>query len=185
MTSLRTTEVQGFYNFLARFILKRKFLSVLLIIGLAVIVSAQEGSRRERSTSRSSARTTVTISGTLVVANGMPALKSGDDTYLIGGVSRLVGFVDGLKEGAQVTVEGTVMTIPGRNSLKYLQGSKLTLGGNSYDLSPSFGMGMMMGMWNFNPNGQLSLPNLPRAPMMNQLPQTPRAPGTPQRFPRR
>ena len=118
----------------------------------------------------------------MVVANGMPALKSGDDTYLIGGVSRLIGFVDGLKEGAQVTIEGTVMTIPGRNSLKYLRGSKLTLGGKSYDLPSLSGMGM--GMW-FNPNGQFNLPNLPRAPMRNQMPQAPRAPSMPQRSPRR
>ena len=157
----------------------RKTLFVFLIIGLAAMVSAQDGSRRERapaerSFSRSSTRETVTISGTMVVANGMPALKSGDDTYLIGGVSRLIGFIDGLKEGAQVAIEGTVLTIPGRNSVKYLQGSKLTLGGKSYDLSPSLGTGMM-GMW-FNPNGQFSLPNLPRAPMMNRMPNTPRAP---------
>ena len=166
------------------------------------MVSAQDGSRRERaprerspierSTSRSQARETVTISGTMVVANGMPALKSGDDTYLVGGVSRLIGFIDGLKEGAQVIVEGTIIAVPGRNSLKYLRGAKLTLGGKSYDLSSSSGMGMMMGMgmW-YNPNGQFglpNLPNLPRAPMMNRMPgmpRTPQAPSTPQRFPRR
>ena len=173
--------------------MKRKIILVLLFVGLAAMVSAQDGSRRERapterSTSRSSARETVTISGTMVVANGMPALKSGDDTYLIGGISSLIGFVDGLKEGAQVTVEGSVVTFPGRNTLKYLRGSKLTLNGKSYDLSSSSGVDMMMGMWNFTPNGQLSLPNLPRAPMMNQAPNTPgvpQAPGTPQRSPRR
>ena len=153
------------------------------------MVSAQEGSRRERSpversTSRSRASETVTISGTMVVANGMPALKSGEETYLIGGVSRLAGFIDGFKEGAQVTIEGTVMTIPGRDSLKYLQGSKLTLAGKSYDLSPSPGMGM--GMWNFTPNGRFGLPNTPRGPMMNQMPRPAprnqmwnRAPNTP------
>ena len=185
---------RGLTFFQARFALKQKILFLLFIAGLAAMVSAQDGSRRERaqaerSTSRSRASETVTISGTMVVANGMPALKSGDDTYLVGGVSRLIGFVDGLKEGAQVTVEGTVTAIPGRNSLKYLRGSKLTLGGKSYDLLSSSGMGLgMMGMWNYAPNGQFSLPNLPRAPMMNRTPQTPRAPqapSTPQRFPRR
>jgi len=153
------------------------------MIALAVMVSAQDGSRRGRSTTegpsgRSSARETVTVSGTMVVANGMPALKSGEDTYLVIGISNLIGFVDGLKEGAQVTVEGTVMAVPRNNDLKYLQASKLTLGGKSYDLaSPlTLGMGMMMGMLNNLPNGQLNFPNLPRAPMMNQLPQAPRTP---------
>ena len=152
--------------------MKRKILFVLFIIALAAMVSAQDGSRRgrvptERSTGRSQARATVTITGTMVVANGMPALKSGDDTYLIGGISSLIGFVDGLKEGAQVTVEGSVFAYSGRISFKYLQASKLTLGGKSYDLSPSFG-GMRP-----NPNGPFMPPIFPRPP---QLPQAPGGP---------
>ena len=160
-------KTSGFTFLLTRFVLKLKVLFIFLAIGLAAMVSAQDGNRRERapaerSTSRSRTPVTVTVSGTMVVANGMPALRSGDDTYLIGGVSRLIGFIDGLKEGAQVTVEGTVITIPGRNNLKYLQGSKLTLGGKSYDLSSS-GMGMMPGI----------RPPAPGFPLRNQTPRTP------------
>ena len=167
--------------------MKRKIFFIALIIGLAAIVSAQEGSRRERSTGRSSANQTVTMSGVLVVANGMPALKSGDDTYLIGGISRLIGFVDGLKEGAQVTVEGRVVSFSRNNTLKYLQASKLTLGGKSYDLSSSLGMLEMMGMgmMNFNPNRQFSLPNLPNAPSAPRGPMRNQVPQAPQRFNRR
>jgi len=65
----------------------------------------------------------------------MPALKSGDDTYLLGGISRLGGFIDGLKEGAQVTVEGAAITIRGDSKLKVLRPSKLTLNNKSYDLA--------------------------------------------------
>jgi len=78
---------------------------------------------------------TVTVSGSLVVAHGMPALKSGDVTYLLGGVNRLVGFIDGLKEGAQVTVEGSAITSRNDSKLKVLRLSTLTLNGKSYDMA--------------------------------------------------
>ena len=153
----------------------------MFALGLVAMLSAQDGNRRERFPGRPQAPETVTLSGVMTVANGMPALESGNDTYLVGGISRLIGFVDGLKEGAQVTVEGSVMTIPGRNSLKYLRASKLTLGGKSYDLASPLGMGMdMMGMWNFGFNRNTpNLPNAPRppsppgGPMRNQGPQAP------------
>ena len=150
------------------------------------MLSAQDGSRRgqapmDRSFGRMSVGETVTLSGTMVVANGMPALKSGEDTYLLGGIGGLVGFVDGLKEGAQVTVEGTVIegetvTFSGRTSNKILQASKLTLNGKSYDLaSPPTGMGLMLGL-NFIPNGELSPPDLSSVPRLDQLPNLPGAP---------
>jgi len=152
---------------------KRKILLILFFIGLVAMLSAQEGNRRERTPGRTSARETVTVSGILVVANGMPAIKSGDDTYLISGMSRLIGFVDGLREGAYVTIEGTAAALPGRNNTKYLIGSKLTVGVKSYDLSPSTGMmGMgMMWMRNFNPGEPPSLPDAPGTPIRPRTPQ--------------
>ena len=79
---------------------------------------------------------TVTISGSLVVAHGRPAVKSGDTTYFVRGINRLAGFVDGLKEGAQVTIEGLSVTSPRDNSLKFLRPVKLTLNGKTYDMAP-------------------------------------------------
>lgn len=99
---------------------------------------------REKNPGRPPHGETVSLTGSLVVANGMPALQSGDATYLLGGISRLVGFVDGLKEGAQVTIEGTAMTIRGDSKLKILKTSKMTLNGKSYDLA-------VRSMENFNP----------------------------------
>ena len=77
----------------------------------------------------------VTVSGSLVVAHGLPALKSGDVTYLLGGISRLVGFIDGLKEGAQVAVEGLALASPKDTTLKFLRASRLTLDNKTYDLA--------------------------------------------------
>jgi len=77
----------------------------------------------------------VTVSGNLIVAHGLPALKSGDVTYIVGGISRLSGFVDGLKEGAQVTIEGKAITSPRDANLKFLRPSNLTLSGKTYDMT--------------------------------------------------
>ena len=106
-----------------------------MILGLAAMVHAQVwGPGRSRRSTPAPA--TVTVSGTMVVANGMPALKSGDTTYFVGGLSRLIGFIDGLKEGAQVTIEGVVMTSPNDKNIKFLRPSKLTINGRTYDFAP-------------------------------------------------
>jgi hypothetical protein len=106
-----------------------------MILGLAAMVQAQVWGpgRSRRSTP---APVTVTISGTMVVANGMPALKSGDVTYYISGISRLIGFIDGLKEGAQVTFEGVATASPNNQNIKFLRATKLTINGKVYELSP-------------------------------------------------
>jgi len=80
---------------------------------------------------------TVAASGTMVVAQGRPALKSGDIIYYVSGISQLIGFIDGFKEGAQVTIEGTALTSPNDKNMKFLRASKLTINGKDYDLAPS------------------------------------------------
>lgn len=122
--------------------MKRKTFLILFIFGLAVIVSAQGWGGRQPLVSE-----TVTVTGTMVVSNGIPALKSGEVTYYIGGINRLIGFVDGLKEGAQVTVEGSSIATPSNNNFKFLTPSKLTFNGKTYEFNfprQSFGPGGMM-----------------------------------------
>ena len=77
----------------------------------------------------------VTISGNLIVAHGRPALKSGDVTYIVGGLNRLTGFVDGLKEGAQVTIEGAAFSRLKEDKTKFLRPAKLTLNGKTYEMN--------------------------------------------------
>jgi hypothetical protein len=74
------------------------------------------------------------VSGTLVVDKGSIALKSADATYRVPQVGRLVGFVEGLKEGAAVTIAGYVFG-------DHLAAQTLTLGSKSYDLAPDFAKG--------------------------------------------
>lgn len=71
----------------------------------------------------------VTVEGTLQLQNGAIALASGDTTYLVPRLFRYVGFIDGLKEGAAVSVQGYV---GGYNTL---MPTAMTVNGKTYDLS--------------------------------------------------
>ena len=146
-----------------------------MVTGLAAVIFAQTREQRPGRAPepmRTPAAETVTLSGSLVVAYGSPALKSGDEIYLLGGLSRLTGFIDGLKEGAQVTIEGRAFTGRREESLKFLRPLKLTLAGKTYDLSPPEWKTAPVapGMRSHNPqmpNGsfrQFGVPNGPQGP---------------------
>ena len=117
--------------------MKRTILLVLLVFGLAAMTWAQGWGRgwNYPDNPPRPAVETVTVSGSLIVSRGMPALTSGDVTYLIMGTGRLVGFIDGFKEGAQVSIEGSAIANPQDSKLKFLRPVKMTLGGKTYDLS--------------------------------------------------
>jgi hypothetical protein len=75
----------------------------------------------------------VSVKGTLQLRNGMIAVVDGNTSYFIPRLERYIGFIDGLKEGAKVSVEGYA-------SRNYLQPSKITINGKSYDFqSPDYG----------------------------------------------
>jgi hypothetical protein len=76
----------------------------------------------------------VTVSGNLTIAQGMIAVVSGDTTWLVRGLDRYVGFIDGLKEGAQVTLEGYAMPSPRNDKIKSLHVQKMSLNGKDYEL---------------------------------------------------
>jgi hypothetical protein len=85
---------------------------------------------------------TLTVSGTLELINGNIGLKEGDAAYYVFGLDRLIGFVDGLKEGAAVTLEGRAFPAPRQPNFKVLVVSKLSFNGKDYEgLAPFFGNG--------------------------------------------
>lgn len=86
-------------------------------------------------------QTPVKIEGKLTLVNGMIAVVDKDKTYYVGGVNRLVGFVDGLKENASVKLEGYAAPIPAAPEYLFLQVTKLTFNGKDYDLSQFSGRG--------------------------------------------
>jgi hypothetical protein len=81
--------------------------------------------------------------GTLGLQNGVIVLTSGDTVYAVPALSRYVGFIEGLKEGARVSIEG----YSGAYNLIYP--SRITLNGKTYDLAPNppgaLGYGMAPG----------------------------------------
>jgi hypothetical protein len=77
----------------------------------------------------------VSVSGNLTIAQGMIAVTSNNITYLARGLNRYTGFIDGLKEGAAVTLEGYALPSPQNNKVKFLQVQKMTLNGKEYDLA--------------------------------------------------
>ena len=88
---------------------------------------------------------TETLRGNLALIDGQIALQNGETVYYLPRLGRLVGFVDGLKEGAAVTVEGYSYdaaqwgngwfygTVPATANRKVFLIQKLTLNGRMYD----------------------------------------------------
>jgi len=114
---------------------------------------------------------TVTVSGELTVAYGWPALKSDDTTYIVSGLNRLIGFVDGFKEGAQVTIEGSAIAVFRDEKVKFLRPSKLIFNGNTYDMASPFSLP------DLNRTPPVPRYQNPPAPRGNQAPPPPPAPG--------
>ena len=122
---------------------------IVLLVGLAAAsaLSAQAfGPRANMAPGTPFAQTqnleTVKVEGKLALINGMIAVKDKDKTYYVGGLQRLVGFIDGLKENAAVKLEGYAIAVAGAPEYLHLRATKLTFGGKDYDLSQSFGGGM-------------------------------------------
>ena len=88
---------------------------------------------------------TVKVEGKLALVNGMIAVKEKDKTYYVGGLNRLIGFIDGLKENATVKIEGYTIPVAAAPEYAHLRATKLTFNGKDYDLSNTFGRGQMGG----------------------------------------
>ena len=77
----------------------------------------------------------IAVEGTLQLQNGQIAINSGTAVYFVPSISRLIGFIDGLREGARVSVEGYVYG-------NTIHTTKLTIAGRSYDFpDPVTGQG--------------------------------------------
>jgi len=83
-------------------------------------------SQNERSSER--VEEVVTVQGTLQLQNGMVAVASGDTVYAVPRLTRYIGFINGLTEGTNVTVEGTRV----RNRI---QPAKVTIADRTYEFN--------------------------------------------------
>ena len=69
----------------------------------------------------------ITIEGTLQLQNDQIVVSTGNAVYFVPELGRYVGSIDGLREGARVSIAGYA-------SGNYLQPVQMTLNGKSYDL---------------------------------------------------
>lgn len=133
-----------------------KRIAIVCIVAVTAIgaVSAQAFAGRPMAAPAMAATAeAVTIEGKLSLVQGRPAVVVKDKTYFVRIPQYLYGFIDGLKEGAQVKLEGYEAEIPFAPSSFFFAVEKLTIGGKSYDLSqvggraigPMGGMGGSMG----------------------------------------
>jgi len=131
---------------------KLLFVAVLaLVAGAAVFAQVgpgMMGTRRMMNTAAQSAdqtiAKTVTVEGKLALINGTIGIKSGTKTYYLPNLGRLAGFIDGVKEGSSVKVEGYEYPLAGAPEYSTVMVTKLTVGGKDYDLSQA-SCGNMMG----------------------------------------
>ena len=107
-----------------------KKLGLVLVITCLVIgtVFAQNQEKERRSPPQS-----ITVEGTLQLQNGMIAIKSGETVYYVPMLQRYVGFIEALKEGNTISVEGYAFK-------NFLRPTKVALGGKTYDF-PNAGPG--------------------------------------------
>jgi hypothetical protein len=123
--------------------MKRCFLPIIAFLFIAGFAFAQSGPQNQgqfppgpNSGPRQPPQT-VTLKGPLSFVNGQIAVKSAGTTYYVRGLNRLFGFVDGLREGAEVTLEGYATDIPIAPEYKHFLVDKLTFNGKEYaDLLP-------------------------------------------------
>jgi hypothetical protein len=77
------------------------------------------------------------VTGAMTISNGIAAIKSDGITYLFPGLLRYAGFIEGLKEGAAVTVEGIARVNHRDAKSMIILTNKLTIGSKEYDLGMS------------------------------------------------
>jgi hypothetical protein len=114
-----------------------KKIGLLLVITLMVIGSVIAQNQEARKPPEP-----ITVQGTLQLKNGFIAVASGETVYYVGMLNRYIGFIEGLKEGNTITIEGYAFK-------NFLHPVKATISGKTYDF-PAMGPGgfaQQQGQW--------------------------------------
>jgi hypothetical protein len=116
----------------------------LVVLGLAVLgtsLAAQDRGPRRQDRSegpgreRNFAGERLSLTGTLGLRRGRIVLESGGRFWYVPGLRPYTGFIQGLKAGAAVTLEGWELPNPrSGEAAGLLRVSKLTVDGTDYDL---------------------------------------------------
>jgi hypothetical protein len=113
---------------------KKNILLLILAFSAAVLALAKENERKWKDAEN------VTINGRLMIEKGNFAINSGGLIYYVIGLNSVAGFIDGLKEGAQVTFNGVALTNKLSERTKLLRVSKLTFNGKDYEFENNIKM---------------------------------------------
>ena len=84
----------------------------------------------------------LTLNGKLEWADGRIAVKTEEKTYFVTGIRQLLGFVDGLKEGAQLTLTGRAYGVSYIPDYGFFRTEKVSFNGKDYAVNrggPGFG----------------------------------------------
>jgi hypothetical protein len=87
----------------------------------------------------------ISLEGTLALIDTRVAIQKDGKTYFVMIPDRIFGFVDGLKEGANVKIEGYSREIPGLKDNFVVHVDTLTVNGRTIDLSKTAGSAGPMG----------------------------------------
>jgi hypothetical protein len=120
-------------------IMKRMVMLTLGFAALGTLLYSQNGDFRQREqfdyTRNQTAPEQLSLTGILGLHRGIIVLESGEQTWYVPELQRYTGFIEGLKEGATVTLEGWGLKNPQPDeNTGFLRISKLTLNGKDYDL---------------------------------------------------
>jgi len=126
-------KVSGQFQTMEVYVKKIGFFLLIAVLAVGAVSAQSRGDLQRISR-------TVTINGTLQLERGNIAVTSGSSVYLVPSLTRYIGFIEGLKEGATVSVEGYEYG-------NVLYPVKVTIAGKSYDFATdaggSGGFGMM------------------------------------------
>jgi hypothetical protein len=110
--------------------------AVLITAGLTFAQTGNQPDPGPKTGARFTPPEKSTISGNLGISRGMLSLESGGVLYYVRGLDRFIGFIDGLKEGAALSLEGYAFDSPRLPGAKIFRVTELRLNGKSYDLAP-------------------------------------------------
>jgi len=131
--------------------MKRTAVWLMVLLIIAGVAAAQTNGGKAPDTQapgQPPAQQVVKIEGKLALVNGEIGLVYKDKTYYLAMPEYLFGFIDGLKEGAQVKLEGYEFANPRTPDYVQFQVTKLSFNGRDFDLSQAGRrgrMGAMMG----------------------------------------
>jgi hypothetical protein len=113
--------------------MKRIILCVLFVMAVGGMLAAQNSGRPD-SPRRNGEPEKISLSGSLALSRGRIVLESGGSTYYVAGIGGLIGFVEGLKEGASVSLEGWAFPLPRSEKEQIFRAAKLSFNGKDYEL---------------------------------------------------